>query len=124
MRYSFIVYKKEPFDLKDRGLVVGIVAQNNSDVEVKFRRNYKSLLRSYDKKYDKFILDALPTTLSRICSEKEYTISSAKGGKINTTDPEFLDALRRVYRSKIQITTPKNFESNASNSAEKVLSLV
>jgi hypothetical protein len=56
MRYSFIVYKKEPFDLKDRGLVVGIVAQNNSDVEVKFRRNYKSLLRSYDKKYDKFML--------------------------------------------------------------------
>ncbi len=114
MRYSYIVYKRDSFNPEDRGLRLGVIVQGENTVIVKFSKHYTSHLKEYDPNYDKFIVDNLPFTLSNICSQKTFTVSSAEGGEILTTDPRFLTELRKLYRSRIQISTPKIVESSDS----------
>ena len=115
MRSSYIVYKRDLTDDNDRGVKLGIILQTTKGLKIEFSDDFKHRLKEYDPAYDRLILDSLPDTLVSISRQRTFSISSFKGGSVRTSSPDFLDELRQIYRSNIQITEPKALKVNNRN---------
>ena len=109
MRYSFLVYKKDPINENDPGKTIGVFVQDDK-AWFKFTKD-PNKLRAYDPSVDLFIVQNLGKTIQSLIEAKTSYVSGAKPGtQTSTSEREFLEELRGSYQGKVQFS--KVIETN------------
>lgn len=108
MKYILAKYIKNPLDVNDSGLTIGVIVQSRNTAKLKFTTNVEAL-KAYDPNLDPVTFLGLEPSLKEIIKSNNIIISTpeVENNVVSSTDTKFLEELTKSYQGKQQFSEIK-----------------